>query len=140
MEFPLSKLAYYSWCINQLGETYTVTVEQLDDLYCGFVSGVLYNLGSGKTPEYMQEVGPSQEERFSPNLYKNLWNSLIEIGTHIYPYDRWVEENPESEKWADYIESGLLKENEFNSDPEKWLISFRKKLIYNKIHTKNEKN
>ena len=54
VDFPLSQLAHYSWCTLELGKSYKPSIEMLDVLYCGLVSGVIGNLGSGKIPEYIE--------------------------------------------------------------------------------------
>lgn len=51
------------------------TVDQFDDLYAGFVGGVWCNLGSGKTPELMEGVGP--KERHTKDGYRNLFSQLL---------------------------------------------------------------
>ena len=125
----LSRLAYHSWLILQLGKLYKPTIDMLDDLYTGFVSGVMYNLGSGKTPEYMEGVGPTPEERFYRKKYESLFYSLIELGTSEFPFDSWILSHPESEEWADWIERSIVVEGEYTKDPEKWLLDFKELLI-----------
>ena len=125
----LEYLAYHSWCTLELGKSYRPTIDMLDDLYCGFVSGVMYNLGSGKTPEYMDEIGPSPEERHSKESYSKLWFELIHLGKITYEKEEWLLKNPESEEWAKWIEEALILENSYNQNPEKWLIEFRNQLI-----------
>jgi hypothetical protein len=125
----LAKLAYHSWLTLQLGKLYTPSIDMLDDLYTGFVSGAMYNLGSGKTPEYMEGIGPTDEERFSKKKYENLFHSLVELGTHAFPFEGWIKSHPESEEWADWIQRSIVVEGEYLKQPEKWLLEFRELLI-----------
>ena len=122
----LEKLAYHSWCANKLGKLFKPTISQLDDLYTGFVSGSLVNLGSGKIPEYLDGLGP--EIRYSNEGYTKLFYSLCELGTLEFTFEDWQLENPESEDWAIYIEDAIKLETIYNSNPEKWLIEFRLKI------------
>jgi hypothetical protein len=131
----LPRLAYNSWCALELGRSYYPSIDMLDDLYTGFVSGVLANLGSGKTPVYLEqdEIGVGPEKRFTAEGYMKLWYSLTELGSQTYPYDEWVKENSESEKWAEWIEEAILKENAYKLNPEKWLVEFRESLVRKRI-------
>ena len=123
----LPLLAHCCYCILELGNSYKPTVEQLDDLYAGLVSGIVFNLGSGKVPEVLEDFGP--EDKHSEDCYRNLWFCLtMELGFSVYPSEQWFEDHPESDEWADLIERGLALEIEYFSDPEKWLIAFRQKI------------
>ena len=124
----LPKLAHNSFCTIELGNSYYPTIEQIDDLYTGFVSGVIGNLGSGKTPTKIEGIGPSSEEE-SNEGYIALWYSLTQdLGSSTYPFEEWVQQNPESEKWVDYIIAATDIENEYKLDPEKWLTELKMKI------------
>jgi hypothetical protein len=120
--------AYSSFLTIQLGEGYKPTIDQLDDLYCGLVGGVLYNLGSGKTPEYMEGVGPKKEDRNTLESWKSFRYTLIhELGGVFYPYEEWKKDNPENEDWVKMIEKSMKLDEEFEADPNKWALELREK-------------
>ena len=126
MNIDFGFIAYTSFLTIELGKSYKPTVDQLDDLYCVLVGGVLYNLGSGKTPEYMEGIGPSPEERNSLENWEKLRNELIyTLGGLAYPYEEWKKNNPMSEKWTEYIIASMDIDNQFKNNPEKWCIELR---------------
>jgi len=119
-------VAYTSFLTVELGKSYKPTVDQLDDLYTGLVGGVIYNLGKGKTPEYMDGIGPKPEERNSLENWEKLRNELIySLGGLTYSYDEWKESNPISEKWTEYIIKSMVLDNQFKDNPEKWYVELR---------------
>jgi hypothetical protein len=129
-EEKLPNFIHFSWCTVELNNANTslLTVEMLDDLYCGLVSGVLCNLGSGKTPEYMDGVGPSEEERFTKERYEIVWFELIGLICSANPIEQWLIAHPESEQWIDYLDEGMKLQIQFDENPEQWLVNFRTKL------------
>jgi hypothetical protein len=126
----VSRFVWRSYLVTKLGETYKPTVDQLDDLYAGLVSGVLCNLGSGKTPEYMEGIGPSPEERHSIERYRMFREEIIYgLGGLAHPYEEWIKENEENEDWVDLVLNANKSDVEFEEDPEKWCIELRNKCI-----------
>ena len=117
MSDMLPKLAHNSWCATQMGNSYQPTAEQLDDLYVTLVSHT-----TGSTPG----------DRSKAEGYMKLWYSLTEIGAQVFPYEDWIKTNPESERWAEWIEEAIMIENIYRSNPEKWLTDFRTKLSTHK--------
>ena len=124
----ISKMIWASYLTVELGKSYKPTVDQLDDLYSGLVGGVLYNLGSGKIPEYMDEIGPPPEERNSLENWEKLRHELIfGFGGMAYPYDEWIKENTESDEWVNLVIESSRLDEEFKKDPNKWSIELREK-------------
>jgi len=124
----ISKMIWASYLTVELGKSYKPTVDQLDDLYCGLVGGVLCNLGSGKIPEYMESIGPPPEERNSFENWEKLRHQLIfGLGEMAYPYDEWIKENTESDEWVNLIIESSRLDEEFKKDPNKWSIELREK-------------
>ena len=123
----LSRMVWISYLTVELGKSYKPTIDQLDDLYSVLVGGVLSNLGRGKIPEYMEGIGPKEEERNTLDSWRKLRNTLIyDFGGLCYPYEKWIKENPESEGWVDLIGLSMEMEEEFERDPNKWAVDLRK--------------
>ena len=113
----LPKLAHNSWCVTQLGNSYQPAAEQLDSLYVTFVS---------------HKANSTPGDKRTAEGYMKLWYSLAEIGSKVFPYEDWLKTNPESERWAEWIEEAIMIENIYRSNPEKWLTDFRTKLSTHK--------
>jgi hypothetical protein len=126
MNIDFAFVAYSSFLTIELGKSYKPTVDQLDDLYAVLVGGALCNLGSGKTPEYMDGIGPSPEERNSLENWEKLRNELIyTLGGLAHPYEEWKKNNLISQKWTEYIIVSMDLDNQFKENPEKWCIELR---------------
>jgi len=125
MNIDFGYFIWKSYLTVELGKGYKPTVDQLDDLYCVFVSGVLCNLGSGKKPEYMEDIGPTKEERYAIQGYQKLRDNLIYMGCIAYPYEEWIEQNSESEEWVDLALKAAKLNKEFDKNPEGWCIQLR---------------
>jgi hypothetical protein len=111
----LSRLAHSSWCSSQMGTAYQPSREQLDSLYTEHVASV---------PQ-----GSSLGNSAKAEGYMKLWHSLTaEMGAKVFPFEDWIRTNPESPRWAEWIEEGIMIENIYRSNPEKWLMDFRAKL------------
>jgi hypothetical protein len=117
MSDMLPKLAHNSWCATQMGNSYQPSAEQLDDMYVTLVSH-----GTSSAPG----------DKSKAEGYMKLWYSLTEMGTQVFPYEDWLKTNPESERWAEWIEEAIMIENIYRSNPEKWLTDFRTKLSAHK--------
>jgi hypothetical protein len=129
MSEMLPMLAHNSWCSLELGKSFYPSIDQLDDLYCGMVAGVLGNLGSGKTPEYVPDLGPDPKDRHSEENYMKLYYCLsYEFGGQAFPREEWLVNHPESEDWAVWIEKALAQENVYKSNPEIWLGNLRRAI------------
>lgn len=125
-EEELRHAAYYNWLVTELGNLYAPTVDQLDDLYTGLVSGIVCNLGRGKLPEILEGSGP--KEPHSAKAFLSLWYSLLYCGNEKYPRDEWIVDHGVPAEWHDLIERGCAIEEEYLADPGKWLAEFRKKI------------
>ena len=122
----LPRFVHFSWCIKELGKSYKIKSDELDDLYTGLVSGVIGNLGSGKDPEFVKELSSLQEnDRFSNESYLKLFYCMVEYGRYLHPFDEWIKTNPESDTWVDYVTEASEIESIYEKDPEKWLAEFR---------------
>ena len=132
----ISRMIWASYLTVELGKSFKPTVDQLDDLYCGLVGGVLCNLGSGKVPEYMEGIGPPSEERNSLKNWEKLRYELIfGFGGMVYPYHEWIKENRESEEWVNIVMESHRLDGEFKKDPNKWCVELRencKKIFLNR--------
>ena len=124
-------LVYYSFLAISLGNAIFPTVEQLDDLYTGLVSGVLGNLGRGKTPEIIDELSTvNAEDRHTIDSYMKLYYSLtMDYGSHAISREEFFGKNPESDNWVIWVESAFEQEEIYRSNPEKWLLNLRNKII-----------
>ena len=128
----LPRLAHHSWCtLEMVKPKGVITIDMLDDLYCGLVSGVMCNLGSGKVPEIMEGIGPNAEDRHSVKSYQMLFDELVHFSNSLSSLEDWVIKNPESEQWVEFIEGAFKIEEEYKKDPEAWLVSYRKMLSEN---------
>ena len=126
-----NRFVHFSWCIKELGVSYKINPNDMDDIYTGLVSGVIGNLGSGKTPEFIEELSSMKEdERFSKESYMKLFYCMVEYGRHLNPYEEWVVKNPESDEWINYILEATELSSSYEEDPEKWLLEFRHKMTY----------
>ena len=123
----LDWLAHQSWVTLHLHES-NLTVEMVEDLYVGMVSGVYMNLGSGKEPELMEGVGPAPEDRHTPDAYIRLWLELTSFAKEAFPFEEWLLTYPESEEWVTFITESRRLEKQMANDPDKWFMGFRKKL------------
>tara|TARA_R110000772_G_C13310268_1_gene440118 strand:- start:33325 stop:33771 length:447 start_codon:yes stop_codon:yes gene_type:complete len=124
---PLSYLAHKSFLTTELCKSFHPTVDMLDDLYCALVGGVICNIGKGRTPMYMEGIGPTPEERHTMERYEMLRNEITYmLGEHAYPYEKWLKKNPESDKWVELIELANKDDEAFKDNPEKWLLELRK--------------
>jgi hypothetical protein len=85
----LPRLAYLAFLETNLGKRIFCTVENLDDLYTGMVSGVLGNLGRGKTPEIIDELSTvAENDRHTPDSYNKLYMSLVvDLGIPAFPFE-----------------------------------------------------
>jgi hypothetical protein len=111
----LPRLAHSAWCTAQMGSTYQPSTEQLDKLYAEYVASV---------PESNAMTNPVKAEG-----YMKLWYSLTaELGEKVFPFEDWIKSNPESPRWAEWIEESIMTENIYRTNPEKWLMDFRAKL------------
>lgn len=106
-----SRFVHFSWCINQIGKAYTITLDEFEDLYVGLVSGE-----DGSLPE--KDIKTTES-------YLKLFYCIVEYGRYIIPYEKWILENPENEQWSNIvIESSNLLET-YEEDPEKWISQFK---------------
>ena len=81
------RFVHASFLTVELGNSFKPTVDVLDDLYCGLVGGVMYNLGSGKTPMIMEGIGPDAEDRNTLESWEKLRSELIYgLGGVISPF------------------------------------------------------
>jgi len=128
----LPQFVHFSWCITQLGKGYTVPVDMVDDLYTALVSG---QTGDVIDPDKLNAFGgffPTEEEKFSDIAYMKFFHCLVEMGTKIFPFDAWIENNQESEAWADYVADGSEAVVSFEEDRETWIKDFKEKMSLNK--------
>lgn len=122
------RFVHASFLTTELGNSFKPTVDMLDDLYCGLVGGVMYNLGSGKTPMIMEGIGPDAEDRNTLESWEKLRSELIySLGGMTYPFEEWIKENKESEDWVDIISKSTKLDEEFKSNPNKWCVELREK-------------
>lgn len=121
---PFKYFMYNSWCALNIQES-GITVEILDDLYVGLVSGVMYNLGRGKTPMRMEGIGPNPEDRFSNESYNKVFDELSYFTSQAVSIDSWEKICPES-KWPELMEAHMEWEK---ISPEERLSNLRNTLI-----------
>jgi len=122
------RFEHASFLTTELGGSFKPTVDMLDDLYSGLVGGVIYNLGSGKTPMIMEGIGPEAEDRNTLESWEKLRSELIYgLGNIAYPFEEWVKENKQSEDWVEIISSATKLDEEFKEDPNKWCVDLRNK-------------
>lgn len=130
---PFNWFVYNSWCTLNIDKA-SITVEMLDDLYTGLVSGVMYNLGRDKTPMRMEGIGPNPEDRFSKESYNKVFDELGHFVSMTNPVEEWEIQHPESE-WPDIIEKHMSWEQ---IHPEHKMLQLRQILI--KKQTKRHGN
>jgi hypothetical protein len=127
-DLEFERFVHASFLTTELGKSFKPTVDMLDDLYCGLVGGVMYNLGSGKTPMIMEDIGPAAEDRNTLEFWENLRIELIYgLGGTAYPFEEWIKENKQSEDWVEIISSATKLDEEFKADPNKWCVDLREK-------------
>ena len=137
----LPGFVHFSWCIKELGKSYKINPNDMDDLYTGLVSGVIGNLGSGKDPQFIEELSSLKEnERFTMDNYMKLFYCMVEYGRYLNPLEEWLKDNPESGKWMEYVVEATELSEEYQKDPEKWLIGFRSNMVQNFINEKEKVN
>lgn len=119
----LPQFTHFSWCIKEFGKSYKISIDMLDDLYVGLVSGIP---GAPELGEI--GLGPIPEERFSSENYLKLFYSIVEYGRILFPFDEWIKTHPEGQEWVDIIEEASAVNEEFEKDPERWLINLRETL------------
>tara|TARA_X000000368_G_scaffold148340_1_gene116996 strand:- start:1043 stop:1489 length:447 start_codon:yes stop_codon:yes gene_type:complete len=123
-----TEFVWRSYLVVELGKSYTPTLEQFDDLYVGLVGGVLGNLGSGKTPEYIEGIGPSDDDKNTLESWSKVRDELIyTLGSLICPYDKWIKVNKESKEWESIVIESYRLDKEFKEDPNKWGAELRNK-------------
>jgi hypothetical protein len=115
MSSMLPRLAHSSWCTTQIGSAYEPSKEHLDELYTSHVAPASQTGAPGNSAK--------------AEGYMKLWYSLTaELGEKVFPFEDWIKVNPESPRWAEWIEEAIMIENIYRSNPEKWLMDFRSKL------------
>jgi hypothetical protein len=104
----LARFAYNSWLTIQFGNSYKVTTEQIKELYNEIIADTKFNL----------------ENSINPKKYETLFSSIIEMGAHVFSFEKWVEKYPESEQWGEWIEKAIEIEKKYNEDPERWINDY----------------
>lgn len=133
----LEKYVYWSFLEIELGKTIFCTVEYFDDLYTCLDGGVLCNFGKGRIPEYMEGIGTSIEDRNSLESFHKMRSHLsVEYGRYVYDFDKWLNDNPESDEWFKFIEKSIELTKKFENNPIQWCIEMREKMIDNQFKTK----
>lgn len=122
------KFIWQAYLVVELGKSYKPTLEQFDDLYTGLVGGSLANLGSGKTPEYIEGIGPPKEEINTLESWDKFRNELIyTLGALICPFHEWIKRNKESKEWLYLSAISFKLDEEFKQDPNGWAVELRNK-------------
>jgi len=120
------KVVHYCYCDMHL-EKSGVTIDMLDDLYCGLVGGVLCNFGHGRTPEYMEGIGPSSEERHSLERYEMMFMELTCIVKNEYSLEEFKKDFPKKE-WKSILKEYEKYIKKRTENPEETLVSLRMAL------------
>ncbi len=132
----LPMLAYHSWNTVDSIKNKSLTIEMLDDLYCGLISGAPFVNEKGHV-DYVPGTGPSEKDKFTTESYLKLFFSLVEFSYAKHSKEEWLEKNKESEKWVEWIEEALTIEDEFKKNAESLLLNYRYQLIKEKHVFKN---
>ena len=117
--FELDKYVFRCFLIIELGNSIFCEVKELDDLY-----------------DCMEENSHSNEERNIPKIFQVINQLIFEYGQKNYDYDKWLEDNPESENWLNIIEEYMILSTNFKNNPIQWYKEIQKKMEDNKFKTK----
>lgn len=131
------KYVYRCFIGIELGKTIFCSVQELDDFYTSMVGGVVYKLDKGKTPEYIEDFVPSVDDRNSLKGFRLIFDHLMfGCGQKTYDFDKWLEDNPESENWLNIIEEYMTLSTNFQNNPVQWYKEIHKKMVDNQFKTK----
>ena len=77
------------------------------------------------------------DDRNSLKGFQKIFDHLMfGCGQKVHDYDKWLEDNPESENWLNIIEEYMILSTNFQNNPVQWYKEIHKKMVDNQFKTK----
>lgn len=125
--YVFKDFAYSCWCSINIPNS-SITAEMIDDLFTSFISGIVYNIGYGRTPMVMEGTGPPSDADMDEQWLK-LFYELANVVALENPIDSWSNKYKDQLDWVTFIKKSLLQDKVLKTDPNEFFLDLRKRLV-----------